>query len=347
MSARRARGSWRRPPVDCGGRGAGARAAAAVGLLVVGSACVGALSGPGAGDRGRVAAAAAASDLVSRPAPHDRRDGRRQTTRVARRRRRSRTHRPRAAVLVDAGRCDAVVPRVSSSMSRGRRAGGASEREKKKAAGRDCGARMPPTPVLCGIGCRRAASQPRPPSSAAARPSAGRWLRVPVCCTVGYPAGGGGRRGGGPAVADRHHRACSAPAAADGRLARDDEPGAGESRWPSAAARQPGERCAAAPRSAPGCSCRCKVIGRASSGGGEAGPPGRRARFARARPSGRRRLSRAHVSRPFAPSPPGARASTHQHERQQQRRPSSRLPQPGRNSLPPAGQPAAPPRRPH
>ena len=64
-------------------------------------------------------------------APHDRPGGRRQTTRVARRRR-SRTHRPRASALADAHRCDAVVPRVSSSMSRGRRAEQARERARKK-----------------------------------------------------------------------------------------------------------------------------------------------------------------------------------------------------------------------
>ena len=64
-----------------------------------------------------------------------------------------------------------------------------------------------------------------------------------------------------------------------------------------------GDRCAAAPRSAPGCSCRWMPLqghrARASSGGGKTGPPGRRARFARACPSAWRRSSRARL----APSP--------------------------------------------
>ena len=193
-------------------------------------------------------------------APHDRPGGRRQTTRVARRRR-SRTHRPRAAALADAHRCDAVVPRVSSSMSRGRRAEQARERARKKvsAAGRDCGARMPPTPVLCGIGCQRAASRPRPSSSAAAGPQLDAGCACP--CAAQSARRKRAEGGGGPAVADRQHRACSSPAAAaDGRRAT------GESRWPGRAVRQPAT-VAPPPRGrrpdAHADGCRCKVIGRA------------------------------------------------------------------------------------
>ena len=266
-------------------------------------------------------------------APDDRPGGRRQTTRVARRRR-SRTHRPRAAALVDAHRCDAVVPRVRSSTSRGRGAGG-SEREKKR--------------TLLGGTAARACRRPRcSAGSAAGAPPPGHGRRPLLLPALSWTLAARARvlhsrpgERGRKAAAGRPLRTgstalallCCWPTTRDG-------PGTGESRWPGRAARQPATVAPPPRGQRPGCSCRCrcKVIGRARAAAAAKQDPlgGARASRALVPLAGDGRLE--HTSSPVC-SVPVRTGST--------RRLSPRLSEPGRNLLPPAGPPAAPPRRPH
>ena len=357
MRARRARGSSRRPPVvvDRGGRGASkrgrSRACRHRRLLVVGSACVSRLSRRAGAqdatdDGGRVAAVA--SDLVSRPALPGRR------FLVGRRHERwSLAHAPTPSCCAGGRRplrrCRAAGELVNVSRAKSRRQG-ASEK-KKEACCREGlrGARMPPTPVLCGTGCRRAASQPRPPSSAAARSllptlaARARVLRSRGQAREVQGCGAAGRCG--PAAPCSAARAA---AAADGRRRATSR---GHCRVAALAARQPPRPLRGRPEV--GARMPTPMLlqshrARTSSGRGNRTPWRRalRAPVSRAGTGGNQHSSIACSSSSLLLRSRGVPGGRLQHEAPVAAGVPSLL-EPGRNLPPSAGPSATPPRRPH
>ena len=195
---------------------------------------------------------------------------------------------------------------------------------------------MPPTPVLCGIGCQRAASRPRPSSSAAAGPQLDAGCACP--CAAQSARRKRAEGGGGPAVADRQHRACSSPAAAaDGRRATGRRRVSRAGRAEQSDSRRPLRR-----RPEVGARMLMPMDAAARSSGARE-QWRRQNRTPWAARALRARLSLCLVtvvSSTTTCSVPVRAGST-------TRRLSPRLSQPGRNLPPPAGPPAAPPRRPH